>query len=310
VEIFKQNTWPKLEKLQVDGLAVCEVGLEHLILGHPTIGSLVLSQIALAHGSWKSLLTKLRNELPLDDFLIYGRLLSAHGTDSLGKLEDWDICPPKGTWKSSAVRDAPGMETWLGSYERLDDRSKLLREFVLRKADWPKTLHRRKDNKQIAEPVSHDQRRHWLCFKHENGTCTPDREYIDVTWDEDISEGVPDDWEELEYMHRLPSDLSKISATFEGDGWDDNGYDVWGFDLHGEHFSDLKSNDDEREFLHKDLFNAMMRDTIDEMGKRLKEVRSKKSLSNRSRLKSEKIRWRTDDIFENIHRMDNLVDSM
>lgn len=273
--IFKRNTWPKLEKLQLDGLAVCESGLIHLISGHPTIRSLVLCQIALAHGTWKSFLTTLKNNMTLDEFLIYGRNVSVHGTDSRGALEAWRMCPPKGAWKLSAVRDAPGTEAFLKSWEGRNDGCSLLSDFVLGKSKWPETLFDEEDHVPKAEPRSASQRRHHCCIWNQDGTCSPDFDRLNDLWDWEIATGVPENWEKVEYMHRLPSDLTKIGPTFDEIGWDANGYDIFGYDEFGDHFSDLKSDVFEYEVVHKYTLNAMMRDTIEDLGKRLDKVRGK-----------------------------------
>ncbi|KAL5327621.1 hypothetical protein ACEPPN_005322 [Leptodophora sp. 'Broadleaf-Isolate-01'] len=66
-----------LETLRLDGLLVCQRGLQHFLPNYPALKELQLCQIRLRTGSFPSLANFVRNELSLSKFQLWGRLCSA-----------------------------------------------------------------------------------------------------------------------------------------------------------------------------------------------------------------------------------------
>lgn len=72
-KVFGKHVWPKLRKLRLDGLLVCEQGLFEILNRHSaTLRDLELYNLGLWFGSVRSLLSRLRTVLNLTRFHAWG----------------------------------------------------------------------------------------------------------------------------------------------------------------------------------------------------------------------------------------------
>lgn len=278
--IFDTNLWPDLEVLRLDGLSVCEDGLKHLLLGNPSIRKLYLCEISLIHGSWQSFLSSIREEMSLDDFEIWGSIMSIHGKDDLGLEERWVFPAPENTWKSSPVEAAPGIREHLISLEGNHRGRDALKKFVLHKEAWPETklLYGKRLAHKVKPRLPRGQidKLHAGCTTDSDGNCSPNTWRIDLSLaqilqaqDEIYYAGR---WETTPRHQRLQPNL-KISRAIMPN-WGSgvmyiDGFDVNGLDNFGQSVQEVKT----RTSSIAALKNACARETMDEMGLKLEESR-------------------------------------
>ncbi|KAK0120525.1 hypothetical protein ONS96_010732 [Cadophora gregata f. sp. sojae] len=90
-KIFGDHTWTELESLRLDGLMVCEKGLTKLLSSQAgTLRKLELVDIALWDGSFKALLTSVKDVLRLKEFRIWGVTQALHT-----QYDKWILAPTK-----------------------------------------------------------------------------------------------------------------------------------------------------------------------------------------------------------------------
>ncbi|KAF8858204.1 hypothetical protein BDZ45DRAFT_690308 [Acephala macrosclerotiorum] len=236
-KLFKPNTWPKLQALRLDGLSVCEKGLQHLLLGHRTLRSLVLCGIALFHGTWRSLLSTIRAKMSLEFFDMVGEFLATHGY-----REDWNFPESRDFWKRAANARASGIQKYtemthldaVETYNGVHGSVEALKAFVLEGRPWPAI-----DESFPRPPLTLQERqiRHHFCI-NQNGICTPNTQHIDEDWDGSEPDGDVFDWEVFNDVGG-PSSRQDVIGPFmyDGDLYDQNGFDANGLNQQGVHFS-------------------------------------------------------------------------
>ncbi|CZR56260.1 uncharacterized protein PAC_06148 [Phialocephala subalpina] len=220
--------------LHIDGLASCEQGFDHLLLGHRTIQNLILYQTALLHGTWDGLLRTIRAKMFLKSFEMFGECMSTHGQG-----ENWMFPEPRSSWKRAANVRASGIIGYMKgipsdegmSYNQVVGGPEALTDFVLRGVPWP-TI--------VPNPSQHHLRdhedRHQFCIK-QNGICIPNTHDIDKNWD-NTELGDFEEWEALDEDDDPQSRQDVIGPyIYDGDNYDFIGFDVNGLNQDGVHFS-------------------------------------------------------------------------
>jgi len=120
-KLFGNHSWPNLKKLRLQGLVVCEAGLLELCSRHKrTLQALDLHNIALWRGSFISLPPRLKDELSLDSFTVWGNLQSYHKA-----MEVWTVelqTPPDPHFTTAILQPSSTSvsiipENWFGRVE-------------------------------------------------------------------------------------------------------------------------------------------------------------------------------------------------
>ncbi|KAF8858203.1 hypothetical protein BDZ45DRAFT_786019 [Acephala macrosclerotiorum] len=260
-----QNIWKNLVSFRLDGLVLCAHGLEHVLLSHLCIRKVYLCQIALLHGTWGTLLWKIRKGMRLEHFEIWGDIMSVHGD-----AENWALPPPWQFWKSMANHEGPGIQlfgdTWKRhmtySYPDQDLRIQArdrLQDYTLRRGEWPGALLER-----ISLPMKFSSHQEARTHKHcslDDGVCKQDLDRIASMWSDpngDLQEALWWELDECEYEYN--SKNVDIFLLF------DDGYDIHGFDDNGTHHS----ND-----LPENSLLVTARTLVDEMSSKFAELKRK-----------------------------------
>jgi len=101
-KLFGSHVWSELKSLRLDGLHICEAGLIYLLTRHhSSLNHLDLCNICIEHGSFQSLLSRIRSTLSLKHFQIWGVLFSRRSPH-----ENWFL-PPTPTPNTNRY---PGMD--------------------------------------------------------------------------------------------------------------------------------------------------------------------------------------------------------
>lgn len=234
-KVLTTFAWPDLESLHLDGMLVCEEGLWTLIETHSgTLSSLVLSDMALLSGSFKSLLQKVRNEMSLKAFWIGGMTRGVH-TD----IEHW-VLPPvydgeAALWHDGLKRFFKDGETTMWNSETGDCGQR----HCLQAAKYPFNCLCSELSSDIQNYVLKKEGRHkwpakmynkntWLSGEKFGGaghsskcsTCSALQIERTALFDHDFPEDDID-WEEpYNYAFELDSDGEEIVAHFDDLGYD------------------------------------------------------------------------------------------
>ncbi|KAE8443303.1 hypothetical protein EG329_002019 [Mollisiaceae sp. DMI_Dod_QoI] len=263
-KILPKNPWPKLEVLRLEGLAVCEAGLEHVLLGSPSsVRKLYLCQIALLHGSWQSLLGKFRKGMRLQDFEMWGHIMSIHG-----HREDWFVRQPKDLWKLSANSDAPGVRKHLIRIAKRWDETnssrfaigrEALQYFVLRGGPWPNTTISSSVERPAQPNAANLLLRHIDC-RRVNGICIQEIGIINFWW------GLPEvnvsKWEKPRRKHRLHPDLATMAPKYDAHIYDSTGFNDLGYNRRGYAFTQIRNL---RSATERQILNASEREILEKM---------------------------------------------
>ncbi|CAG8954697.1 hypothetical protein HYFRA_00004619 [Hymenoscyphus fraxineus] len=239
-KVLGDYTWAHLEHLRLDGMLLCEKGILSLLYRHSTtLRTLELHQIGLWFGSFESLLLEIRNKLSLTGFGISGHCEALHATN-----ESWDFPriydPYREIW-------SPVFASWVQQWEfenfgtdfansnPVDDSlGEKMRNFIFGDL-WPiMGHHTRKSCTDFPGCVLHTEE----CFK----SCWSDTEQlIDQKWDTDFF--VDPDWEDP--FVNEGTEAGHDSTSYYYDGFDDDDFDVHGYNEGGEHYLDDIVTDEE-----------------------------------------------------------------
>lgn len=223
------HVWTELKSLRLDGLNICETGLNDLLMRHrSTLEHLDLYNICLEHGSFRSLLSHMRSTLSLKQFQMWGYLLSRHSPQ-----EDWFLPPTR----APDTHMCPGMDYYQQrEYGRYNQDKKVgirkevalaLKYFVLHAGQWPMNTAL----KSLADLEFSDLK----CDEDDVG----DIEFINNAWDNLAKLDDLKTWEICEYDYEIElgvGDIEDVMQIFDDDDLDTNGFNCGGLDEEGVHF--------------------------------------------------------------------------
>jgi hypothetical protein len=235
-------TWKNLEKLQLDGLMVCETGLNEFLCRHAsTLRTLILSNIGLWQGSFQSLLFALKNSFSLKAFRIQGFLRAFHVPHEAWKFaRDPMFRPEVEDWKfefASFIKDKDSEFNKM-SYIARNLSSPDIRHsieqymFSAPSEPWPirpaDTLERFRPGSEW--PVEHDAIK---CHD-----CVLNQEQANMNWDIGLSKPIAG-WADYNAKELRGVGEKRIVNFFRRGGFDKFGFNVKGYDRFSTHYSDV-----------------------------------------------------------------------
>jgi hypothetical protein len=233
------HTWKDLHSLRLDSLLVCETGLSEMLIRHaPTLQCLELFNLGLWAGSFRGLLSNLREGLKLKKFRLWGATRGFHTPYDGWRLEQ-PLDLDEEVWSSHLKarvidEDSKANEAW-ERFESISspDVGRRLDLFMTPGISWLWPLHASDALETLIRPPYSGGHHSDQCQE-----CVRNLDEVNNAWNAGVKkslEGWPDNYASC----TRGIGEEEVIEFYDEDGLDKGGFDANGFDTEGTYFMDV-----------------------------------------------------------------------